>query len=204
MNSLQSDSARFDGLVPSRKHRARLLFGDPDPAQREAEARYEPLFQFARVFVGDQDFAAHIQAIRTGSVSMDEVAKLYVRRAGYTRRVMAGVLEDVVCHGGSPAEAVLGLATVGVYRASGYGAAQWPHAKRRGEAAGMLAMLGAGRCCGFTFSATGKDLCRTKLTIDARARRYCDAHAPRPGAARSDREAVTELLTAMGAALRVS
>lgn len=204
VNRLTPDRPRFDGLVPPRPHRPHLLFNDDNAAQRDAAARHEPVFQFVSVFCTDSDFADNVQAVRSESATADEIASKYVRRAGYSRRVMTEIIERVVDYPGDVKPGVKLLASYGVnLELEVSEPTQWPHAKRRGEAAGMLAMLGAGRCCGFQFKPEGKDLCRVKLASDSGTRRYCGIHKQPPGAARGDREAITELLCGMGVALRV-
>jgi hypothetical protein len=158
-----------------------------------------PVWHLVSVLGFDDHFLAEVERVRSGA-SVDGIARSYVWREGRSRRVFRELLtRSAGSQWTNPAQPVLELAGVGVAcgpREPG-DPAEWTHAKRQDEAARMLARIGAKRCI----------WCSTRLASDRRRQRYCDAHQPRGPYAdkveRSDREAITNLLNAVGDALAI-
>ena len=71
----------------------------------------------------------------------------------------------------------------------------------------MFAAMGSRRCMKLLRTENGTTICRAVLASDGERRRYCHSHAPRSELARrvdrADRDAITELLRAVGAALDI-
>ena len=158
-----------------------------------------PVHELVFVLAYNDDFLATVEQVREGA-DLDAIARRYVRREGRTLRVMRHVLVRAAASRSEfPAQPVLELGVVSVAvdaPLSPDDPADWPHAKRRGEAALMLARLGSRRCIE----------CGARLASDGRRRRYCGAHPGGPYAdqtERADREAITNLLNAVGDALGI-
>jgi hypothetical protein len=156
-----------------------------------------PVYELVTVLAFDDTFLAALEQIRNGS-DADHIARRYVWRDSRPRRVIRRVLEQSAASRwpAYPSQPVLELAVHGVTvgdRLEPDDPTQWPHAKRHGEAAAMLARMGAGRCV----------RCGALLAADGARRRYCSPCEPADWAARSDREVITGLLNAVGDALGV-
>lgn len=165
------------------------------PKEVAAQRGMAPVYELVSVLAFDRAFLDAVEQVRNGA-DVDGIARRYVWREGRTRRVMRELLarSAQTSWPAYPAQPVLELAAYGVVvgpLAPG-DATQWPHGKRLGEAAIMLARLGAGRCVS----------CAAALAGDGR-RRYCSPCQPPDWAERSDREAITALLNAVGDALGV-
>ncbi len=170
------------------------------PKELAALARMAPVYELVSVLAYDDGFVAAVDQVREGA-DLDAIARRYVRREGRTLRVMLHVLaHSAASRSAFPAQPVLELGVVSVVVDAPLtpdDPADWPHAKRRVEAARMLARLGSGGCIE----------CGARLASDGRPRRYCGPHEPRGPYAekneRYDREAITNLLNAVGDALGI-
>jgi hypothetical protein len=201
------------------------------PKELAGQRRIAPVAVLVGVLSRHRDFLDHVTTLRASlwssaaldSQLLDQVAGAYVRRAGYTRDVMAHVLAEAAynAHGQyvfgpiapTRPHSVTSLATVAVFvddQLTNEDPRHWPHAKRWHEAALILAAVGAGRCPHLVERHGRLECCGTvpsRVERDGRQRRYCTRHQPNTkfekSAERSDREAVTNLLRAVGQALGV-
>lgn len=201
--------------MPRRRHRPRQPWRSLElsPKERADQVRLEPVRRLASVLVGDGAARQAVADLRSGLVTEEELACQYVWRAGYTRDVAAAIFREAArSPSPDPRRAILSLADGCVFVDAPLDEGdprQWPHTdpSRRVEAAAMLAAMGADRCMKLCPGKAGMKICRAIVARDGQRRRYCSMHEPRTDLARkvdrADRDAITELLRAVGDALEI-
>lgn len=186
------------------------------PKEYAQQVTFEPVRRLISSLVGDRHFLGVVERLRAerDRTDLDELldaetaAYVPYRRgapwAGMRRAIELTVFSNLE----DPQARVLSLAATGcavdALPAPG-DPAQWTHAKRYPEAAAMLVARGARLCPAIRYSESEVTICRTELRQGAVL--YCGPCRRRAGDTdtfdRSDREAISALLSGVAVALRV-
>lgn len=189
-----------------------------DPNLRLAAIRLTPVQDLVGVVVQDRAARESVLSIAGGDATAEKVASRYVRRAGFTRDVVAEVFRRAAA-ATDKWELSLAIESVGwmapQFVLEDPKPRQWSHAKEHSFSAARLMMVGSGRCSGRVIREKGDraahgrlaafrgfDVCGATIASDKGRARYCDLHEPDlADFARQDRVAITALLTAVGECL---
>ncbi len=213
-NSVGPVRAGNDGLLPRGRKAAFQPWSGLElgPKELAAQRRIAPVAVLVGVLSRDRAFLDHVTTLRASFWSSatldpqlrDQIAAAYVRRAGFTRDVVAHVLAETAYNAHreyvfgpiapTRPHSVTSLATVAVFvddHLTNEDPRHWPHAKRWHEAALILAAVGAGRCPHLVERHGRLECCGTvpsRLERDGRQRRYCSRHQLPPKKKRDEED----------------